>query len=127
MLEIAETMELARGVRATEPITIRKPNCRQLKGNVTMNTMNVFDKSLLAPAEISRGELKAMVDEWVEAGGVITECAPGVALNFRTAEVPHVARPKAIQRLIKARKTAGVKPKPKSKSTKLKSKKAKKK
>lgn len=65
---------------------------------VTMN------KDLLAPKEITRTELKELVDEWVANGGVITECAPGVALNFRTSEVPHVARPASVKRLIKAKK-----------------------
>ena len=63
-----------------------------------------MSKDLLAPKEITRTELKAMVDEWVQNGGVITECEPGVALNFRSAEIPRVTRPTSVKRLIKAKK-----------------------
>lgn len=77
-----------------------------------------MNKDLLAPKEISRQELKDLVDEWVAAGNTITQCAPGVALNFRTAEVPKVPRPKAIKKLVKKAKDA--KPAKKSKKSKRK-------
>jgi len=69
-----------------------------------------MNKDLLAPKEITRLELKAMVDEWVANGGVITQCAPGVALNFRSAETPKVPRPKSVKKLVKKAKDG--KPKP---------------
>jgi hypothetical protein len=37
----------------------------------------------LLTKEMTSAELKVLVDEWMAAGGVITQCAPGVALNFR--------------------------------------------
>ena len=43
----------------------------------------MVNKELLSPKEITRDELKALVDEWTEKGGKITQCPPGVALNFR--------------------------------------------
>lgn len=67
---------------------------------VTMN------KDLLAPKEITRAELKELVDEWVAKGNKITMCAEGVALNFRTPETPKVARPKHLR---KPRKVNAVK------------------
>ena len=56
------------------------------------------NKELLAPKEITRVELRQLVDEWVAAGNKITMCPPGVALNFRTAEVPKVRRPKTMKK-----------------------------
>jgi len=69
-----------------------------------------MNKDLLAPKEITRAELKAMVEEWEAAGNKITQCADGVALNFRTAETPKVPRPKSVKKLVKKAKDA--KPKP---------------
>jgi hypothetical protein len=46
----------------------------------------MVNKELLAPKEITRAELKALVDEWVADGGKIKQIPPGVALNFRSAE-----------------------------------------
>ena len=43
-----------------------------------------ISKDLLAPKEITRQELKDLVDEWVAEGHTIKQCAPGVALNFRS-------------------------------------------
>jgi len=43
-----------------------------------------LSKELLAPKEITRQELKDMVAEWVADGHTITQCPPGVALNFRS-------------------------------------------
>lgn len=43
-----------------------------------------LSKDLLAPKEITRQELKDLVDEWVADGHTITQCLPGVALNFRS-------------------------------------------
>lgn len=70
-------------------------------------------KELLAPKEITRAELKALVDEWVEAGNEITQVAPGVALNFRTPETPNVPIPKKIKQLrrLKEAKIAATAPK----------------
>lgn len=70
-------------------------------------------KELLAPKEITRKELADMVDEWVAAGNKITMCAPGVALNFRTAETPKVPRPKSVKKLVKKAKDANPQPKKK--------------
>lgn len=47
----------------------------------------MVNKDLLAPKEITRMELKELVDQWVANGGKITQCPPGVALNFRSAEL----------------------------------------
>jgi hypothetical protein len=57
-----------------------------------------LNKDLLAPKEITRAELKALVDEFVANGGKITQCPEGVALNFRTAETPKVTRPKHLRK-----------------------------
>lgn len=76
------------------------------------------NKELLAPKEITRIELAELVDEWVAAGNTITQCAPGVALNFRTAETPKVPRPKSVKKLVKKAKDA--KPKPTKKNKKRK-------
>ena len=65
-----------------------------------------MNKDLLTPKEITREELRAMVDEWVAAGNKITQCAEGVALNFRTAETPKVPRPKSVKKLVKKAKDA---------------------
>lgn len=56
------------------------------------------NKELLAPKEITRVELKELVEEWIAEGNKITMCAPGVALNFRTAEIPKVQRPKTMKK-----------------------------
>ncbi len=45
-----------------------------------------ISKDLLAPKEITRDELKSLVDEWEAAGNKIKQIAPGVALNFRSKE-----------------------------------------
>jgi len=44
-----------------------------------------MNKDLIAPREMSSAELKVLVDEYLQRGGKITECPPGVALNFRSA------------------------------------------
>jgi hypothetical protein len=77
-----------------------------------------MNKDLLAPKEITRKELSDMVDEWVAAGNTITQCAPGVALNFRTAETPKVPRPKSVKKLVKKAKDAKPKPIKKKKNKK---------
>lgn len=79
-----------------------------------------MNKDLLAPKEITRVELKAMVDEWVAAGNRITMCDPGVALNFRTAEIPKVSRPKSVKKFVKKAKDAKPKPVKKNKKNKKK-------
>jgi hypothetical protein len=43
-----------------------------------------ISRDLLAPKEITRQELKDLVDGWVAEGHTIRQCAPGVALNFRS-------------------------------------------
>lgn len=75
-----------------------------------------LNKELLAPKEITRAELKAMVDEWVADGNKITMCAPGVALNFRTAETPKVPRPRSVKKFVKKAKDAKPKPIKKNKN-----------
>jgi hypothetical protein len=47
----------------------------------------MVNKELLAPKEITREELEALVAGWVAEGHKITMCPPGVALNFRSAEL----------------------------------------
>lgn len=43
-----------------------------------------ISRDLLAPKEITRQELKDLVDGWIAEGHTIRQCAPGVALNFRS-------------------------------------------
>jgi len=38
---------------------------------------------LMYQKEMTSAELKALVDEYTANGGVIAQCPPGVALNFR--------------------------------------------
>lgn len=71
-----------------------------------------MNKDLLAPKEITRIELKDLVDEWVAKGNAITMCADGVALNFRSPETPKVPRPKHLR---KPRKVTAQKPAKKKK------------
>ena len=72
-------------------MTVRQNNLPK-KERMTMN------KDLLAPKEITRAELKALVDEWEAKGNKITQCAEGVALNFRTPDTPKVTRPKHLRK-----------------------------
>jgi predicted peroxiredoxin len=72
----------------------------------------------LAPKEITRQELKDLVDEWLSVGNKITMCAEGVALNFRTAEIPKVPRPMSVKKFVKQAKDA--KPKQPKKNKKKK-------
>lgn len=65
-----------------------------------------MNKDLLAPKEITRAELKELVDEWEKNGGKITQCAEGVALNFRTPETPKVTRPKHLRKPRKVKAVA---------------------
>lgn len=39
----------------------------------------------LLERDMTSKEIKALVDEFLANGGVITQCAPGVALNYRSA------------------------------------------
>lgn len=43
----------------------------------------MLDKELLTPKELTAQEVSDMVKEWVDAGGVIKQCKPSVALNYR--------------------------------------------
>lgn len=43
-----------------------------------------LSKELLAPKELTAQEVRDLVNEWVAAGNTIKQCAPGVALNFRS-------------------------------------------
>lgn len=56
-----------------------------------------MNKDLLAPKEITSKELKELVDEWVANGGVIKQCAPGVALNFRS-QLADASKPARLKR-----------------------------
>jgi len=63
-----------------------------------------MNKEMLAPKELTSKELQVLVDEYVANGGVITQCDPGVALNFRTPEIPKVSRPKHLRKPVKKTK-----------------------
>ena len=75
----------------------------------------MVNKDLLAPKEITRAELKALVDEWTEKGGKITQCPPGVALNFRSAELENnpVQSKRRFPKPVTAKKAGKVKDKTK--------------
>lgn len=68
-----------------------------------------LSKDLLAPATITSKELKELVAEYLENGGVITQCEPGVALNFRTilgenGSSGRLKRPAKVRQLSKDKK-----------------------
>lgn len=63
-----------------------------------IENVNVMSKELLAPRDMTSAELAALVAEYVADGGVITQCAPGAALNFRHVlgdpdKAPRLKRP----------------------------------
>ncbi len=43
-------------------------------------------KDLLAPKEPTSEEIRDLVVEWVKNGGIITKCAPSMALNYRAQQ-----------------------------------------
>jgi hypothetical protein len=70
----------------------------------------VKDEMLLSP--LTAKEVRDLVDEWVAAGGVITQCKPGSALNFRSQGIiedggasPKLRRPVTRHRPRRALKT----------------------
>lgn len=65
-------------------------------------------KELLSPKEMTSAELRVLVDEYVANGGKITQCAPGVALNFRSGIVDQVFETPKVK-VIKKRKNKGKK------------------
>ena len=90
MIQVAAITGVARGAWAIELIMTRRQN------HLPMNERNSMtsNKELLAPKEMTTGEIKSLVDEWLERGGKVTQCAPNVALNFRSqGDVIHPPRP----------------------------------
>jgi hypothetical protein len=88
-------MDVVRGVCTIELIMTGRQQ------NLPMNEENtmISNKELTAPKELTTTEIKGLVDEFLAKGGKITQCAPNVALNFRSAgEVIHPPRPHRLKK-----------------------------
>ena len=72
-----------------------------MKGEIETMATN---KEMIADKEITREELADIVKNWQSKGGSITECADGVALNFRMDIPTNVPIPKHIRKIRAARK-----------------------
>jgi len=55
------------------------------------------DKELLEPPGMSSAELKSLVDEFVNKGGVVKKYDEGVALNFRVGILEPEEEPQKIR------------------------------
>lgn len=63
------------------------------------------DRDLLQH-EMTREELNVLVSEYLAKGGTITQCKPGVALNFRAGVLTEEVQEKKKVRIIKKKKSA---------------------
>jgi hypothetical protein len=82
------------GVNRTVHTKNRRNYSQQKRGANIM--VMASEKEMIEPRGMTREELKELVDEYVKKGGKITECKPGMALNYR-GDFPvtkHMKKPK---------------------------------